>query len=142
MCLKERVFLEVRYSFCDFADYFAKCSTGFLNMPYKLFKEDGLKKRWKNYISCNFKISDESFEQLIGSLLYFFWNFFIFFLVEFFFFKFSGSNRLLGDILCIIGSILYAIGNVCEEYLVKQNNRIEYLGMVSLFSSIISGIQL
>lgn len=52
------------------------------------------------------------------------------------------SNRVLGDVLCLIGSVLYAIGNVSEEFLVKQNSRIEYLGMVGLFGSIISGIQL
>uniref|UniRef100_A0A2K6VW95 EamA domain-containing protein n=1 Tax=Onchocerca volvulus TaxID=6282 RepID=A0A2K6VW95_ONCVO len=54
----------------------------------------------------------------------------------------SGDNRVLGDVLCLTGSILYAIGNVGEEFLVKQNSRIEYLGMVGLFGSIISGIQL
>ncbi|EJD74808.1 hypothetical protein LOAG_17930 [Loa loa] len=54
----------------------------------------------------------------------------------------GGSNRILGDVLCLTGSVLYAVGNVCEEFLVKQNNRVEYLGMVGLFGSIISGIQL
>uniref|UniRef100_A0A0R3RI81 Solute carrier family 35 member F1 n=1 Tax=Elaeophora elaphi TaxID=1147741 RepID=A0A0R3RI81_9BILA len=52
------------------------------------------------------------------------------------------SNRVLGDVLCLTGSILYAVGNVGEEFLVKQNSRVEYLGMVGLFGSIISGIQL
>ncbi|VDK77980.1 unnamed protein product [Litomosoides sigmodontis] len=52
------------------------------------------------------------------------------------------ANRVLGDILCLIASILYAVGNVGEEFLVKQNSRVEYLGMVGLFGSIISGIQL
>lgn len=55
---------------------------------------------------------------------------------------FLGANRVLGDILCLAGSTLYAIGNVGEEYLVKQNSRVEYLGMIGLFGSIISGIQL
>ncbi|TKR93894.1 hypothetical protein L596_008266 [Steinernema carpocapsae] len=55
----------------------------------------------------------------------------------------GGSDRFLGDMLCIGGSLLYAIANVAEEYLIKQNNsRVEYLGMVGLFGSIISGIQL
>ncbi|KAM3721764.1 Solute carrier family 35 member [Dirofilaria immitis] len=54
----------------------------------------------------------------------------------------SGDNRVLGDILCLTGSILYAVSNVGEEFLVKQNSRLEYLGMVGLFGSIISGIQL
>ncbi|KAK0425610.1 hypothetical protein QR680_009288 [Steinernema hermaphroditum] len=55
----------------------------------------------------------------------------------------GGSDRFLGDMLCVFGSFLYAIANVAEEYLIKQNNsRVEYLGMVGLFGSIISGIQL
>lgn len=56
--------------------------------------------------------------------------------------SFADSNRLLGDVLCLAGSFLYAVGNVGEEFLVKQNSRIEYLGMVGLFGSVISGMQL
>ncbi|CAG9529757.1 unnamed protein product [Cercopithifilaria johnstoni] len=54
----------------------------------------------------------------------------------------GSSNRVLGDVLCLTGSVLYSVGNVGEEFLVKQNSRVEYLGMVGLFGSIISGIQL
>uniref|UniRef100_A0A0M3KAX4 Solute carrier family 35 member F1 n=1 Tax=Anisakis simplex TaxID=6269 RepID=A0A0M3KAX4_ANISI len=54
----------------------------------------------------------------------------------------GGSNRLLGDIFCVIGSLLYATGNVGEEFFIKQTSRTEYLGMIGLFGSIISGIQL
>ncbi|VDN06941.1 unnamed protein product [Thelazia callipaeda] len=54
----------------------------------------------------------------------------------------GGSNRVLGDVLCLTGSVLYAVGNISEEFLIKQNNRVEYLGMIGLFGSIISGIQL
>uniref|UniRef100_A0A915DA54 Solute carrier family 35 member F1 n=1 Tax=Ditylenchus dipsaci TaxID=166011 RepID=A0A915DA54_9BILA len=54
----------------------------------------------------------------------------------------GGSNRVLGDLLCLGATILYGIANVCEEFLVKQNDRIEYLGMVGLFGSIICGTQL
>ncbi|VDM50255.1 unnamed protein product [Toxocara canis] len=54
----------------------------------------------------------------------------------------GGSNRVLGDMLCLLGSLLYAIGNVGEEFFIKQTNRTEYLGMIGLFGSIISGIQL
>ncbi len=49
---------------------------------------------------------------------------------------------VLGDALCLSAAVLYGAGNVGEEYLVKQNSRIEYLGMIGLFGSIISGIQL
>uniref|UniRef100_A0A8C5UKS9 Solute carrier family 35 member F2 n=2 Tax=Microcebus murinus TaxID=30608 RepID=A0A8C5UKS9_MICMU len=54
----------------------------------------------------------------------------------------SGSNVLLGDIFVLLGSSLYAISNVCEEYVVKKLSRQEFLGMVGLFGTIISGIQL
>uniref|UniRef100_A0A0N5AYZ3 Solute carrier family 35 member F1 n=1 Tax=Syphacia muris TaxID=451379 RepID=A0A0N5AYZ3_9BILA len=54
----------------------------------------------------------------------------------------GGNSRVIGDILCLSSSFLYAMGNVGEEYFVKQNNRIEYLGLVGIFGSILSGIQL
>ncbi|KJH48281.1 hypothetical protein DICVIV_05643 [Dictyocaulus viviparus] len=54
----------------------------------------------------------------------------------------GGNHRVIGDMLCLGGSLLYAIANVSEEFLVKQNNRVEYLGMVGLFGSLISGVQL
>lgn len=55
---------------------------------------------------------------------------------------FPGSNRALGDVLCLAATVLYAICNVTEEFLVKQYNRMEYLGMIGLFGSLISGVQL
>ncbi|KAI1728791.1 solute carrier family 35 domain-containing protein [Ditylenchus destructor] len=54
----------------------------------------------------------------------------------------GGSHRILGDILCLFATLLYGISNVSEEFLVKQNDRVEYLGLVGLFGAIISGIQL
>ncbi|VDM53172.1 unnamed protein product [Angiostrongylus costaricensis] len=54
----------------------------------------------------------------------------------------GGNNRLVGDMLCLGGSLLYSIANVSEEFLVKQHSRVEYLGMVGLFGSLISGVQL
>lgn len=54
----------------------------------------------------------------------------------------GGNHRVVGDLLCLGGSMLYAIANVSEEFLVKQHSRMEYLGMVGLFGSLISGIQL
>lgn len=55
---------------------------------------------------------------------------------------FSGNHRVIGDMLCLGGSMLYAVANVSEEFLVKQHSRMEYLGMVGLFGSLISGVQL
>ncbi|XP_047547702.1 solute carrier family 35 member F2 isoform X2 [Lutra lutra] len=40
------------------------------------------------------------------------------------------------------GASLYAVSNVCEEYVVKKLSRQEFLGMVGLFGTVISGIQL
>lgn len=53
-----------------------------------------------------------------------------------------GSNVLIGDILVLLGASLYAVSNVCEEYVVKKLSRQEFLGMVGLFGTVISGIQL
>nr|XP_031531976.1 solute carrier family 35 member F2 isoform X2 [Vicugna pacos] len=54
----------------------------------------------------------------------------------------AGSDVLIGDILVLLGASLYAVSNVCEEYIVKKLSRQEFLGMVGLFGTIISGIQL
>ncbi|XP_017346340.1 solute carrier family 35 member F2 isoform X6 [Ictalurus punctatus] len=54
----------------------------------------------------------------------------------------SSSNILLGDGLVIISATLYAVSNLCQEYIVKNKSRLEFLGMVGLFGTLISGIQL
>ncbi|KAI7800443.1 putative solute carrier family 35 member F2-like [Triplophysa rosa] len=54
----------------------------------------------------------------------------------------STSNILLGDGLVLISATLYAISNVCQEYTVKNLSRVEFLGMIGLFGTVISGIQL
>ncbi|XP_053543486.1 solute carrier family 35 member F2 isoform X4 [Ictalurus punctatus] len=54
----------------------------------------------------------------------------------------TGSNILLGDGLVIISATLYAVSNLCQEYIVKNKSRLEFLGMVGLFGTLISGIQL
>ncbi|KAI2656274.1 Solute carrier family 35 member F2 [Labeo rohita] len=54
----------------------------------------------------------------------------------------SSSDILLGDGLVLLSATLYAVSNVCQEYTVKNLSRVEFLGMVGLFGSIISGIQL
>ncbi|KAK0056673.1 solute carrier family 35 member F2 [Biomphalaria pfeifferi] len=55
--------------------------------------------------------------------------------------KDEGSDIALGDSLVIIGAILYGFNNVAQEYVVKNYNKSEYLGMVGLFSTVVSGIQ-
>ncbi|XP_048015945.1 solute carrier family 35 member F2 [Megalobrama amblycephala] len=54
----------------------------------------------------------------------------------------STSDILLGDGLVLVSATLYAISNVCQEYTVKNLSRVEFLGMIGLFGSIISAIQL
>ncbi|XP_078069829.1 solute carrier family 35 member F2 [Mustelus asterias] len=54
----------------------------------------------------------------------------------------TGDNKLLGDLLVLAGATLYGISNVCEEFIVKNLSRVEFLGMIGLFGSFFSGIQL
>ncbi|XP_053177185.1 solute carrier family 35 member F2-like [Scomber japonicus] len=54
----------------------------------------------------------------------------------------STSNVLLGDALVLLSASLYAVSNVCQEYTVKNHSRVEFLGMVGLFGTIISTIQM
>ncbi|XP_051908136.1 solute carrier family 35 member F1 isoform X2 [Hippocampus zosterae] len=53
-----------------------------------------------------------------------------------------GEQKLFGDLLVLGGATLYGISNVCEEFIVKNLNRVEFLGMIGLFGSFFSGIQL
>lgn len=54
----------------------------------------------------------------------------------------GGNNRWLGDLLCIAGVTFYAIGNVAQEFLVKNHSVVEYLSMIGLVGSVITGIQM
>lgn len=56
----------------------------------------------------------------------------------------QGSTRdvLLGDGLVLLSAALYAVSNVCQEYTVKNLSRVEFLGMMGLFGTLISGVQL
>ncbi|NXR82514.1 S35F2 protein, partial [Pycnonotus jocosus] len=56
--------------------------------------------------------------------------------------KGEGSHVVIGDVLVLLGASLYAISNVSEEYIVKNLSRVEFLGMVGLFGTIVSGLQL
>ena len=53
----------------------------------------------------------------------------------------SSRNAVKGDILCLIGTSLYALSNVLQEAMVKTKDRIEYLGMLGLFGTLISVVQ-
>lgn len=54
----------------------------------------------------------------------------------------AGSHVLLGDGLVLISAALYAVSNVCQEYTVKNLSRVEFLGMMGLFGTLISGVQM
>ncbi|XP_041850173.1 solute carrier family 35 member F2-like [Melanotaenia boesemani] len=54
----------------------------------------------------------------------------------------STSNILLGDGLVLLSATLYAVSNVSQEYTVKNLSREEFLGMIGLFGTIISTIQM
>lgn len=51
-------------------------------------------------------------------------------------------NPVLGDLLCFAGATLYAVSNVAQESLVKRHDRVEFLGMLGFFGSIINAAQL
>ncbi|KAG9493433.1 hypothetical protein GDO78_001377 [Eleutherodactylus coqui] len=55
---------------------------------------------------------------------------------------FPGDSKLIGDVLVLGGATLYGISSVCQEYIVRNLSRIELLGMIGLFGSFFSGIQL
>ncbi|XP_071353082.1 solute carrier family 35 member F2-like [Trachinotus anak] len=54
----------------------------------------------------------------------------------------STSNILLGDALVLLSATLYAVSNVCQEYTVKNLSRVEFLGMIGLFGTVISTMQM
>ncbi|XP_047247548.1 solute carrier family 35 member F2-like [Girardinichthys multiradiatus] len=54
----------------------------------------------------------------------------------------SPSNILLGDGLVLLSAALYGVSNVSQEYTVKNLSRVEFLGMIGLFGSIISTVQM
>ncbi|XP_051956571.1 solute carrier family 35 member F2-like [Xyrauchen texanus] len=54
----------------------------------------------------------------------------------------SSSNVFLGDGLVLVSAALYALSNLCQEYTVKNLSRVEFLGMMGLFGTIISSVQM
>lgn len=53
----------------------------------------------------------------------------------------SAPEPLRGDLLCLAGSVLYAISNVFQESIVKTHDYVEYLGMLGIFGSLWSSLQ-
>ena len=51
------------------------------------------------------------------------------------------KNRVLGDVLCLLGALGYAVSNICQEASVKRFHLSEFLAFIGLFGSIICGTQ-
>jgi len=54
----------------------------------------------------------------------------------------EATNKVLGDLLCLTGAVLYGVSNVFQEYLVCRFGSLQYLAAIGLLGSIVSGIQL
>lgn len=54
----------------------------------------------------------------------------------------KGPSPVKGDLLVVAGSMLYAVSNVTEEFLVKNGDRNELMAMLGFFGAIISAIQI
>eukprot|EP01038_Epipyxis_sp_PR26KG_P006521 gene6521-8962_t len=53
----------------------------------------------------------------------------------------KSKNAVLGDLLCLTGSSLYAVSNVLQEYLLKHYSIDEFIGYLGFFGSILSFCQ-
>jgi solute carrier family 35 protein F1/2 len=53
----------------------------------------------------------------------------------------SDTNPLLGDVLVLIGALLYALGNVAQEHLLGHVSNAELLALLGVFGSIFSLVQ-
>ncbi|VEN49337.1 unnamed protein product [Callosobruchus maculatus] len=56
--------------------------------------------------------------------------------------RLDGKIQLVGDMLSLGSAILFAIVTVLQELSVKSTDIVEYLGLLGLFGSIVSGIQM
>lgn len=54
----------------------------------------------------------------------------------------GGRNPIIGDILCLIGAVFYAVSNVGQESSVKQWSFKEYLSMIGFYGTFIGILQL
>lgn len=55
---------------------------------------------------------------------------------------FAARDVILGDGLVLLSAVLYAVSNLCQEQTVKNLSLLEFLGMMGLFGTLISGVQL
>ena len=55
---------------------------------------------------------------------------------------FAVSKSIVGDLLCIGGSLLYGCLNIGQEIMVVKNGITEYLSLVGCVASVVSALQL
>jgi solute carrier family 35 protein F1/2 len=53
----------------------------------------------------------------------------------------DSRNALLGDAFVLVGCLCYAISNLSQEHIVKNADAVEWLSMIGLFGTLVSGIQ-
>ncbi|XP_071561976.1 solute carrier family 35 member F2 isoform X1 [Temnothorax nylanderi] len=51
------------------------------------------------------------------------------------------KNKLVGDMLCLGGAVLFSVTTVLQEFAVKTVDIVEYLGMIGFFGTILSCMQ-
>ena len=54
----------------------------------------------------------------------------------------AARDQLIGDLLVLLGCACYAVSNLGQERIVKQNHRIEWLAMLGLFGTLLSLVQM
>jgi solute carrier family 35 protein F1/2 len=55
----------------------------------------------------------------------------------------QASNAYIGDLLVCVGCVFYAVSNIGQEIVVKEHDaRVEYLAMLGLYGTFISGVQM
>lgn len=54
----------------------------------------------------------------------------------------EGTHRVVGDLMALGASVLYAVSNICQEVLVKHDDWKEFLGMIGIGGSVIAVVQL
>ena len=47
----------------------------------------------------------------------------------------------MGDLLVICGALMYGVSNIAQEFVVKNYDTSEFLGMLGVFSTFVSGVQ-
>lgn len=50
------------------------------------------------------------------------------------------THNIVGDILAVCAALLYGLGDTISEYAVKEIDRFEYLGMLGIFGSLLTGL--